>query len=381
MARHLIVFITLLTLLIVTVGCHPAETGPVEPEKKPQLPKFEPPTPEPEEIEPNITEPSKTEMPADKPTATEPEQTELKEAEPNEIEPDTTEPNKTEMPEDKPAVVESKQIESNETGPNEVALTPGPSFYEKYADILNTFVDRDGMVDYDTLRRRRLDLKKLLNEFDEFDPNKYKAWPREDKIAFWINAYNLQMLNIIVDNYPIEASRILSIFWGPYSIRHIKGIWTDYKFLVMDEEFTLTEVRQRFFSKEFDEPRIFLAISYACLSSPFLRNEPYYGYKLSEQLEEQTKRFLSSPLAFRIDRDKKIVYLSAIFQPNWHGNEFTAKFGTDKKFKDQQPATRAVLNFITNYISGRDVSFLEVDNYSVKYMKYDWILNDTSKKR
>ena len=57
-------------------------------------------------------------------------------------------------------------------------------------------------------------------------------------------------------------------------------------------------------------------------------------------------------------------------------SEFVRKYGTDKKFKDQQPATRAVLNFITNYISENDISFLEVENYSVKYMTYDWRLNE-----
>jgi len=253
-------------------------------------------------------------------------------------------------------------------------------FHDKCADILNNFVDKDGMVDYRALRRKKLELKKLLNEFDQLDPNEYNCWPKEDKIAFWINAYNIQMLNIIIANYPIDASRILSLFWGPHSIRHIKGIWTDYKFMVMDEEFTLKEVQQRFFNKEFGEPIVYFALSYASLSSPPLRSEPYYGYKLHEQLEDQTKRFLSSGRALKIDRDKHTVYLSAILQSSWHGQEFVGKFGTDKKFKDQQPATRAVLNFITNYIAQRDVDFLEVENYSVQYIKYDWTLNDSSRK-
>ena len=188
------------------------------------------------------------------------------------------------------------------------------------------------------------------------------------------------MLNIIISNYPIEASRWLTILYGPYSIRHIKGIWTKYKFIVMDEEFTLSEVERRFFRKAFDDPRVFLALSRASLSSPPLRSEPYYGYKLDEQLNNQVKKFLSSPNGLRINRDEQAVYLSAIFESTWHGKDFISKFGTDKKFKDQQSATRAVLNFITNYISAEDAHFLEVGNYSVKFMKYDWTLNDSSRK-
>jgi hypothetical protein len=146
----------------------------------------------------------------------------------------------------------------------------------------------------------------------------------------------------------------------------------------MNEEFTLNEIEQRFLIKEFDEPRALLALSRASISGPPLRNEPYYGYRLYEQLDDQARNFLSSPLAFNINREDKIVRLSALFNPSWYGNYFVSKYGTDKKFKDQLPALRAVLNFIENYISKQDVFFLERKNYSVKYITYNWTLNDSS---
>jgi hypothetical protein len=223
-------------------------------------------------------------------------------------------------------------------------------------------------------------LKALLREFENLEPTEYGTWTKEDKIAFWLNAYNIQMLKIITDNYPIRSARILRLYpgWGPNSILHIKGIWTDYKFLVMDEEFTLSEIDKRFFRKEFDDPRIFFALSRGSLSSPPLRNEPYYGHKLNKQLDDQVNRFLFSPLALRIDTKKQRVYLSSLFQSSSYGEEFIGKYSIDKKFKDYEPTARAVLNFITNYVSRDKVSFLEVGNYSVKYMKYDWTINDGS---
>jgi hypothetical protein len=254
---------------------------------------------------------------------------------------------------------------------------PLVSFHNKCADILKSCVDDKGMVDYKALKRKRLELNQLLDEFAKLDPNVYNSWPKEDKIAFWLNAYNIKMLKIIVDNYPIESQRILRVLWGPDSIRHIKGIWDKYKFIVMNEEFTLKEIEQRFFHKEFDDPRVFFAISYASVSSPLLRNEPYYGYRLYEQLDDQAKKFLSSPLAFRIDREKRIVYLSAVLNPTWCGKEFISKYGTDKKFKDQPPPLRAVLNFAAKYVPKQDLSFLERENYSIQYITYNWTLNDS----
>lgn len=268
------------------------------------------------------------------------------------------------------------------TGCSNVSSTtpkhPAAPLYDKCADILKNYVDDKGMVDYKMLKRKKPELNQILDEFAKLDPNTYNSWSKEDKIALWLNAYNIKMLKIIVDNYPIQSQRVLRVLWGPDSIRHIEGIWDKYKFTVMDEEFTLKEIEQRFFHKEFDEPRVFFAISYASLSSPPLRNEPYYGYKLYEQLDDQTKKFLSSPLVFRIDREKQAVSLSAIFHPTWYGEDFISKYGTDKKFKDQPPSVRAVLNFATNYISEQDRLSLERENYSVRYITYNWTLNDSS---
>lgn len=263
--------------------------------------------------------------------------------------------------------------------PSDPNLTSATLFHHKCAEFLKTFVDESGRVDYTSLRRKRLDLRALLRQFDNLDPSEYKSWPKEDKIAFWINIYNLQKLSVVADNYPIRpSSRILSVFWGPRSLRHVEKEITKFKFLVMDEEFTFARIDKRFFRREFKDPRVFFALSNACLSSPPLRNEPYYGYKLSKQLDDQAKRFLAGPLAFKIDRDKEKVYLSALFQMSWYGGEFTKKYAIDRKFKDHPPETRAILNFICHYVSPQDVSFLEVGNYTVEYMRYDWTINDGS---
>ncbi|MFZ2148529.1 MAG: DUF547 domain-containing protein, partial [Sedimentisphaerales bacterium] len=420
MAKRFVVFITLLMVPVFIAGCPPVESGHVEP-SKPETFKPEAAKAEPNETEPTVVEPAEVEPVEVIPAKSEPNQVkadkvepvcikpdeitpekafpersrrvETVEPEPNDVEPARIEPNEPEQrgaepdevvpAEPEPDDGEPASVEPNNVGParvelNDLKLNQAVSFHDKCAEILKNYVNDEGMVDYKTLRRKRLELKALLQEFNSLEPNEYKTWPKEDKIAFWLNAYNIQMLNIITENYPIESSRFLRLFpgWGPNSILHVKGIWTNYKFLVMDEEFTLSEVDKRFFRKEFDDPRIFFAMSRASLSSPPLRNEPYYGYKLSEQLDDQVKRFLSSPLAFGTDKEKGRVYLSSLFQSSSYGKEFISKFAIDKKFKDQEPTTRAVLNFITNYVSEEKVSFLEVGNYSVNFMKYDWTIND-----
>jgi len=294
---------------------------------------------------------------------------------PVQAEPAEPEPNEVTV-----AGLEPNDIEIVKAEPDKPQTVPAGYFHDKCSDILKEFVNDYGMVDYKGLRRKRLELRTLLRQFDKLAPDEYESWSRQDKIAFWINVYNLQKLSVVTDNYPIEpSSRVLTIFYrGTNNIRHIEEKIALHKFLVMGEEFTFAAIEKRFFRGEFDDPRIFFAVSYACMSSPPLRNEPYYGDKLDEQLDEQVERFLSGPLAFGIDRDKQKVYLSALFQSSWYGREFINKFAIDKKFKDQPAETRAVLNFITNYISEENINFLQTGNYTIKYMTFDWTINDGS---
>jgi len=360
----LLAFVTSVALSLFTAGC---------PRLKPEAVKV--PEPEPNDVE--VIEPEPNEV---EPTEAEPNEVGPTEAEPNEVQPNEAEPNEV-----GPIEAEPNEVEPNEVEPNEVETAPRVSFHDKCAEVLNQFVNDEGTVNYKQLKRKKSLLEKVLDEFENLERSEYKVWPQEDKIAFWINAYNLKMLEIIVDNYPIESSRLLRILptWGPYSIRHIDkniGGISKQKFYVMDEEFTLGEIERRFFGQEFREPRVFLAICRATLSSPPLRKEPYYGYRLYEQMEDQVRKFLSSPKAFRIDRKDKEVHLTPLFQTTWYGKEFIPKYRTDKRFKSEPAAARAVLNFITNYVSEPDVSFLEREIYSVEYIRYDWTLNDSSRK-
>ncbi len=296
-----------------------------------------------------------------------------------------------------PEAVESPSSNSKEVKtaggaefkPNKIEQTPAVPrqdikradyFHDKCSYIFSTFVNKEGLINYKELKRKKERLRALLRDFGQLDSKEYDRWSKEDKIAFWINAYNIQMLNIITSNYPIKPTKWLLAFYGPDNIKHIKGIRTEKKFIVMDEEFTLAEIDQRFFRDEFGEPRVIFALSLASLSSPPLRNEPYYGHKLYKQLDEQVKRVLSDRNMLSTDKKGKKVYLPGILDPSWYGKDFIGKYGTVKKYKDKTPAERAVLNFLTRYLSSKRKNFLETKRYSVKYIKHNWKINDYSKR-
>lgn len=243
--------------------------------------------------------------------------------------------------------------------------------------FLSDFSDSLGNIDYSKLKKNRSRMYNLLALFSEFDSDQLSALPQSDQICFWLNCYNIQLTNIISRNWPIKSSRFTRLLWHPDSIRHISGIWSDYKFTVCGETFTLFELKKRFLDPHLAlNPELMFAISRASASGSLLSGESYKGSTLQHQLSDQIERFLSSRYAFKIDGPKRTVYLSSMFQSD---HTFIEKFGTVKKFKAHPDHTAAILNFICRHSPPLTRQYLELQNYRVKYLTYDWRINNCNK--
>jgi hypothetical protein len=249
--------------------------------------------------------------------------------------------------------------------------------YKGYATELRTYVDGEGKVNYRGLKTHRMKLDSFAAMMSELQPEAFEKWKDQDKIAFWINAYNALTLTAILNNYPIKASFFRSLRFSDNSIRQIPGVWDELKFSVMDQSITLDGIEHDILRKKYDEPRIHMALVCAAMGCPPLRSEPYTGEQLDTQLNDQTTRFLSNPKKFRIDRKNRTVYLSPIFK--WFGIDFVKKFGTEKEFSEFPESQRAVLNFITGFVKPEDKAYLEKGGYSIEYLTYDWSLNEQKK--
>ena len=246
--------------------------------------------------------------------------------------------------------------------------------YQNYKTVLKTYVDGKGFVDYRGLKNNSGELDAFLSLLANIESENYQSWTVPDKIAFWLNAYNALTLKTIIEHYPIKSSFFKSLTFPKNSIRQISGVWDKIMFSVIGEEMTLDHIEHQILRKEFIEPRIHTALVCAAKSCPPLRNEPYNGENLNSQLEDQTKKFLFSQKNFLIDNKKHTIYLSSIFE--WFGEDFLAGYSSQDEFKIRNPEENAVLNFISLHIPANLKKFLWDPSYRIKYMKYDWNLNE-----
>jgi len=246
--------------------------------------------------------------------------------------------------------------------------------YEKYSEVLKTYVDGKSKVSYRELKEHKKEMKVFLDELKKLESEDFQTWSDEEKIALWINAYNVFTLKAILDHYPLKESSFRTRKYPRNSIRQISGVWDKIKFPVMGKEITLDHIEHKILRREFQEPRIHMALVCAASGCPPLRQEPYKAEMLNEQLDDQTQRFLSSDKNFSIDKKQRLVYLSSIFK--WYGKDFIESYKPAIGFKGYRRQERAVLNFISLYLQEEDRKFLEQGSYSIKYLNYDWTLNE-----
>ena len=233
--------------------------------------------------------------------------------------------------------------------------------YQDYAEVLQTYVSNEGLVDYEALQANREQLDRFNQSLGTISLATYESWSEAEQIAFLTNAYNSFTLQSIIDREPLDDS-----------IRDIPGVWKRRKFALAGRELTLDNIEHDILRKDFNEPRIHVALVCAAISCPPLRTEPYLPEKLDAQLEDQTIKFAQSPHGFKLDRQENSVYISSIYK--WFGEDFEPTYGIEDKFQGNNKQ-RAVLNYISPVLDSKDLEFLEQGDYRVRYLNYDWSLN------
>ncbi len=246
--------------------------------------------------------------------------------------------------------------------------------YSDYAAVLKEHVDDNGLVTYSKLNKNPEKLEAYLKALGTLTHHEFNTWNKNEKLAFWINAYNGLTLKAIIDHYPIKSSFIKSFYYPKNSIRQISGVWDKLKFKVMGKPMTLDHIEHGIIRKQFDEPRIHFALVCAAKGCPILLNEPYLGSMLEEQLDSQSQRFLSNPEKFKIDKEGNIVYLSSIFK--WYGADFESQFYDPIKFEYLDKTYASILNFALSYLNESDKDYLLNHEVSIKFLEYDWELNE-----
>jgi len=234
--------------------------------------------------------------------------------------------------------------------------------------ILDLYV-RNGDVYYRALRSDRAKLDGYVNLIAGISVDKR---PREEQLAFWLNAYNALVLRTVIDHYPIAGK---SSEYPAKSIRQIPGAFDRTVRRVAGRSLTLDQIEKDVLA-QFHDPRVFFALGRAAIGSGRLRSEAFVPERLEEQLADVAAECVSRAQCVQLEHEANRLTVSSIF--SWHEKEFADAYA-DKappSLASRSPIERAVVAFVSPKLLTAERDMIAANTFQMAYKPFDWTLND-----
>ena len=209
--------------------------------------------------------------------------------------------------------------------------------------ILRAHVSPDGKVDYAAIAARAK--PQLAAYLERVAKAEIGSLPRNEQLAFYLNAYNAHVINQVVMRWP-QLSKVTAV----------PGFFDALRHRVAGRSLTLNALEKGVILKRFRDPRVHFALVCGARSCPPLRNRAFSGSGLGATLDGLARRFVNSPLGLRAG--PKGFRLSQLF--NWYRADFQGSAGGVGKFLAKYHRQhRAALEAASSF----------------EYQPYDWSLN------
>ena len=215
------------------------------------------------------------------------------------------------------------------------------NFLEKYVTVLT---DGVSYLDYKNINASGHQL--LKNQMRLLEGIFITNYKKQTQLAFWLNLYNIIVLDEVLKNYPID------------NIRDVRNIWTAKRVTVQNLELSLDDIEHKIIRPIFKDYRIHAALNVASISSGKLLKKAY-GYNINQELQDAMAAWLARSDIFRIEGNN--IYLVQAF--DWYIEDF----GNSES---------AMLNTISQHlIPSTNLQLQRISNKKIIY-DYNWDLND-----
>lgn len=219
--------------------------------------------------------------------------------------------------------------------------------------------NKQSRVDYDGFRAERASLKKELDAMSAVTPAQFERWPREQQMAFLVNAYNAFTVELILTRWPDLKSikELGSLLQSP---------WKKKFFVLLGEQRTLDWIEHEQLRPRYKDPRVHAAVNCASIGCPALRPEAFVAAKLDAQFDDGMQRFMADRTRNRVAGGK--LEVSMIFK--WFREDFEQGWLGFNRLEDVFARYAAQLGDQPD-----EQRKLRERALSVGFLGYDWSLN------
>jgi Protein of unknown function, DUF547 len=241
---------------------------------------------------------------------------------------------KTITPAPETQVVDNKPITVEKPSPKKTKMLGFD--HSVWNDLLKKHVSATGKVNYKGFKADLEILDAYMRSLNENAPTENAS--KDERLAYWINAYNAVTVRLIVGNYPLTS--ITKLDGGkPWDVkRYSNG----------SKKMSLNDIENNIL-RPMGDARIHFALNCAAKSCPPLLNEAFTGENVQKLLEQRTKQFINSS---RTVVEKDGIKVSKVFE--WYAKDFGN-----------------VVEFVNKYAKVKAAKTAKVT-----YLDYDWSLNE-----
>lgn len=249
-------------------------------------------------------------------------------------------------------------------------VTPASDYEATLTRILDRAVADDGLVRYDLLRGPlRDDFRSVLKAVEDYDTDRLTT-PAQ-RLAFWMNAYNVQMLQNI-----IETPEVDHIVDDGYADAFFKTPFRTAGQMVSLDELENVILRrgdgraalQPLQVAQLD-PRIHVGLNCAAVSCPRLRGRAFTAANVDAELDAAMRDFMTSPRHFRVEGET-VVVPSLL---DWFAADFDLRGPAGDYLLDFMPADRPGAERLRTLLRGTSAAALK-QKPAVRY-EYLWDVN------
>ncbi len=234
--------------------------------------------------------------------------------------------------------------------------------YDDWNKVLGKFVNDKGRVNYEALAKDRADLDRFVAAVEKTSPKSNpELFPtKNDKLAYYLNAYNAQVFKGVLARGPEKES----VWTGGL----LSG--TGYKFFVgMDiviggEKLNLKKLEDTYVREGFKDPRVHAALNCASKGCPRLPQVAFDPEKLDQQLDAGMTEFVGETRNVTVDDANKTVTLSKIL--DWFSKDFLGYEAAHGNPNGTQ------IDYVNRY---RGSMPKVPKDYKIKFFEYDKSIN------
>lgn len=217
------------------------------------------------------------------------------------------------------------------------------------------------LVDYIGLSEDQGALNRFVGYIQKIPRNQISVMSQDERLAFWINAYNALVLQSIMEAFPTV------------SIKKIEGFY-DRMWFVGGRPTTIDNIRMQFLGYEIGDPRAFLATCDGTMGAPPLQPYAFDPDSIQIQLNRVTKTAINDPTFVKMNAEKgEIEVNSYLF---WFHEFLDKKYPDKGRFANFPDERASILNFVLDHAEGLLKAELESrTDWKVDLINYIWLLN------